>query len=796
MHRDWLICCLLPLGCTFAFFWLEYVAQTSFLLDAFSALPLREVDEHAAAVSEASPAAPGPVTFFPEHQTGPSDAEVHAVLGRSILDPLDYVNNKWLRMISDIQSDCARRTNTFDLYGGDFAGFGAAILHIGLAMRKALLHGNRTRIKGHIGTYSRIEYCNKVLGETQYNYCSFTCFFEPISSCLDGQSKVQQNVSQAAEEAIAYLKTLQNQTNSFEMATDLYQALNAYTYRMNPRTLAMVRERSMKVGFDETASHPLVALHIRRGDKIIDKYNRYHTIREYVRPLYSYAAKAAVCNSGSELVTMQVYVASDSLIAFPEVDRHLKHTQAGNCRFQVIGETGTLSQKKGSAHVEMVRTMLTLNAEDRLEATLEIIFDIYMLSRATFFVGTFFSEPGRLARGIHRMVNYPNVVGPPPVALDYNVAVAKMGAWLPGGWVQHPAEDDSYDYAPGALPPRPSILSWDFEEVYQAILAVQGDCGADEIALPNPTVEEGSTISSIIRKSARLASSHFRKGIRVSAAHIFDGYAKDGCEELSGVQHCLFRKRSPCHSPTDVNRIPKLSVKTALEIFGRTSELDLLSVVEAWLLNLNEEGYSHILQNPAYDRWVMEKLPIVALKAAVVPSYENHVEAIQAWAKAKFHAGEAAAREVELPHESLSGQELAKGMKKTNLDAILLLIAGNTSSREEVNRLSMVLDRQVGGPLRFGAQKELVDVAANSNHSMAGSITTIYLYTIADVFFGSWSTCSDGDLLLAELRHANLGKASGPVAFLVDDPIDQPPACKEETMLFSDLWATFPVPKT
>eukprot|EP00405_Crypthecodinium_cohnii_P041785 CAMPEP_0206550722 /NCGR_PEP_ID=MMETSP0325_2-20121206/15144_1 /ASSEMBLY_ACC=CAM_ASM_000347 /TAXON_ID=2866 /ORGANISM="Crypthecodinium cohnii, Strain Seligo" /LENGTH=430 /DNA_ID=CAMNT_0054050439 /DNA_START=66 /DNA_END=1358 /DNA_ORIENTATION=- len=246
----------------------------------------------------------------------------------------------------------------------------------------------------------------------------------------------------------------------------------------------------------------------------------------------------------------------------------------------------------------------------------------------------------------------------------------------------------------------------------------------------------------------------------------------------------------------DVNRIPKLSVKAALEIFGRTSELDLLSVVEAWLLNLNEEGYSHILQNPAYDRWVMEKLPIVALKAAVVPSYENHVEAIQAWAKAKFHAGEAAAREVELPHESLSGQELAKGMKKTNLDAILLLIAGNTSSREEVNRLSMVLDRQVGGPLRFGAQKELVDVAANSNHSMAGSITTIYLYTIADVFFGSWSTCSDGDLLLAELRHANLGKASGPVAFLVDDPIDQPPACKEETMLFSDLWATFPVPKT
>jgi len=688
--------------------------QASFLLNALSGFPPGEVD-HGPADTEASPVAP--MTSSLEHESGPSDTVrttqpaltqtvgeastevVHAGLGRSILEPLDYVNNKWFKMIHDIQSDCALATTTHDLMEKGLVGFGGEMLQLGLAMRKALLHGNRTRIKGHIGTYSRIEYCNKVLGETQYNYCSFTCFFEPISSCLDGQSKVQQNVSQAAEEAIAYLKTLQNQTNSFEMATDLYQALNAYTYRMNPRTLAMVRERSMKVGFDETASHPLVALHIRRGDKIIDKYNRYHTIREYVRPLYSYAAKAAVCNSGSELVTMQVYVASDSSSAFPEVDRHLKHVQAGNCRFQVIGETGTLSQKKGSAHVEMVRTMLTLNAEDRLEATLEIIFDIYMLSRATFFVGTFFSEPGRLARGIHRMVNYPNVVGPPPVALDYNVAVAKMGAWLPGGWVQHPAEDDSYDYAPGALPPRPSILSWDFEEVYQAILAVQGDCGADEIALPNPTVEEGSTISSIIRKSARLASSHFRKGIRVSAAHIFDGYAKDGCEELSGVQHCLFRKRSPCHSPTDVNRIPKLSVKTALEIFGRTSELDLLSVVEAWLLNLNEEGYSHILQSSAYNRLVVQRLPNNASGAAVE------------------------ARE------------------------------------KEVAQLRKAFDQQVGGQGRFGAKNAQMGVPADPNHSLANTIVALYVSTIADVFIGSRSNSSDGDLLLAELRHAFQGKA-------------------------------------
>mmetsp|Transcript_66892 Transcript_66892/g.145374 ORF Transcript_66892/g.145374 Transcript_66892/m.145374 type:complete len:415 (+) Transcript_66892:41-1285(+) len=400
LRRSWPLC-LLPVGCIFASFWLDQVLQASFLLNALSGFPPGEVD-HGPADTEASPVAP--MTSSLEHESGPSDTVrttqpaltqtvgeastevVHAGLGRSILEPLDYVNNKWFKMIHDIQSDCALATTTHDLMEKGLVGFGGEMLQLGLAMRKALIGGRRVRFKGHIGgSYSKIEYCRKVLGEKQYRTCSFTCFFEPISICPDDPSDVQGNISQAAEEDVAYLKTIQNQTNSFEMATDLYHALTAHIYRMNPRTSAMIHERSRKVGFDETALHPLVALHIRRGDKIIDKYNRYHTIREYVRPLYSYAAKAAVCNSGSELVTMQVYVASDSLIAFPEVDRHLKHTQAGNCRFQVIGESGSLSQQKGSEHKgkkhgEMATMMLHLNAEDGLEATLEIIFDIYMLS--------------------------------------------------------------------------------------------------------------------------------------------------------------------------------------------------------------------------------------------------------------------------------------------------------------------------------------------------------------------------------------------------------------------------------
>eukprot|EP00932_Pfiesteria_piscicida_P022248 SRR837773.9006.p1 GENE.SRR837773.9006~~SRR837773.9006.p1 ORF type:complete len:497 (+),score=100.25 SRR837773.9006:107-1492(+) len=298
-------------------------------------------------------------------------------------------------------------------------GFASKFQLVAAKAMKALRAGKAFRLVGHFAGYTATRHCEEAVGSSLYkSKGSYTCFFEPERSCEDGSRGEGDGQSKAALEKLAHL--------SREQEAEVYQALEAYLFRLNFDTVNEFEKRHALVGFDEAATDCLVGVHARRGDKVVDAYNRYYTSKEYAQTIFTWASQADRCKSSE--TTCTVYVASDSSVVMPEIKGYLEPVSAGACRFRVIGNERSVTQKAMDSHrfdkVDEIQGMAgkvqLLRGEEAKQATLDILFDIYMLSRSNFVVGTLTSQIGRIATGLKNAVKYAPAAGSPPVALDYS----------------------------------------------------------------------------------------------------------------------------------------------------------------------------------------------------------------------------------------------------------------------------------------------------------------------------------------------------------------------------------------
>lgn len=156
------------------------------------------------------------------------------------------------------------------------------------------------------------------------------------------------------------------------------------------------------VGYDP--ARRLLGVHIRRGDKKTNPYNRYHSGFEYVRETLQAARELGLCgasgastSTGSERnLGCQLFVASDSAAAAREVeDALMELAPASGLTIEAIGIVGSATQGRSSVGVE-VATAMDGSSLSLLMAH-EVLFDIELLSRASVVVGTVASQVTRLA---------------------------------------------------------------------------------------------------------------------------------------------------------------------------------------------------------------------------------------------------------------------------------------------------------------------------------------------------------------------------------------------------------------
>ena len=117
------------------------------------------------------------------------------------------------------------------------------------------------------------------------------------------------------------------------------------------------------------------AFHIRRGDKLHSESKKYHG-EEYLEKLEQVAPGVSFQNC---------FVATDSYKAFLEVQESLETQQWKTCR-----TLWTLTQPSERGHFERSRVV-------KEEAVLQFLSELDILTRATYFVGTFGSNVGALA---------------------------------------------------------------------------------------------------------------------------------------------------------------------------------------------------------------------------------------------------------------------------------------------------------------------------------------------------------------------------------------------------------------
>jgi len=319
-----------------------------------------------------------------------------------------------------------------------------------------------------------------------------------------------------------------------------------------------------------------------------------------------------------------------------ELTTLLGNVRAGRCRFQVIGNKNSVTQTVMDGHQfdrpneyqGMAGKVERLKADEAREATIDILFDIYMISRANFFVGTLTSQIGRIAAGLKCAINFPPTKGSPPVALDFQNwrAVEGMGGGdgipspLTELWTQQPAQDHSLDTAPGSAP-LPPVVAPEFEEVYRSITVVQNDC-----ALPSVDVDtnspEGADFAELLRQSAARFASELRQGKRALFRGTFGPYGKSQvCQESVGKEmyekvgsyRCFFLPETTCEANIAAPE-STTSSEAALEVLKSASDLDLLAVSTAFMLRFTEETKAELMKRDWIARVVDLPSPILGVE--------------------------------------------------------------------------------------------------------------------------------------------------------------------------------------
>jgi hypothetical protein len=314
-------------------------------------------------------------------------------------------------------------------YGGGFASqFQLAALYW---LRTASYHNYTIPIliRGHIRSYSDGMECLSVNHD-------WTCFFLPLSSCqlelLSKGSRITSPMKSSEDQLIP------PQFEGMGLAW-WWGVVQLYMFRLQPHIEQIVLHEASKMndgrGFP---FHSLIAgLHVRHGDKTVDGWRlhsfenemaavrkspdcvlEYSTIQSSnisnissstIDPNKHFRIKQGICHPNIVNVTdikpedreLNVFVASDD----PQV------LQAAHQLGHLVDTTG-VSQKTGNTGMFVT---LQSHPEYGYNATIEIITDIYFLSKCSTLVGTAASQVFRLAVDI----SFANGTLNCAIALDY-----------------------------------------------------------------------------------------------------------------------------------------------------------------------------------------------------------------------------------------------------------------------------------------------------------------------------------------------------------------------------------------
>ena len=276
-------------------------------------------------------------------------------------------------------------------------------------------------IMGHIWRYSEGRECKK----SGYDW---TCFFQPMSRCQS--------------ELLKSGKQIQVQTQSVELDDKLvpkrfredglwpwWGAIQAYMFhRMQPRVLAYVKERSIKAKFpylqpvplyDGFNIHalfngsmgPVAGLHVRHGDKSSDGF-KHHSLssqaahvaksNECLKDTNHSSGGCIVTDSQGKFSTIPVFVASDD----PSVVK-----AAEQASYTTLHSSLSLQTADRGMFAE-----LGSHPELGFNASLEIIADIYLLSRCSTLIGIASSQVFRMAADLSRAADRLHYL----VAMDFD----------------------------------------------------------------------------------------------------------------------------------------------------------------------------------------------------------------------------------------------------------------------------------------------------------------------------------------------------------------------------------------
>lgn len=278
------------------------------------------------------------------------------------------------------QRACSRgRVRDIWLGPTDGGGFGSKLQLAAAHAAKAARLGQSWRFAGHLGWYTNNSGCLQLLGLEEFAKAGWRCHFAPLAPVAGREPR---------------RPSCRHRPLPFPRAAVGWGAWQAALLRPNGALRRSFSHLAVHVGYN--ATRPLLAVHVRRGDKTTNLYNRYHPVKGYVTEALRIAKELHLCPG--PVAPCQLFVASDAPEVLGEAREAVRELGAGGL-LEVIGLSGSVSQRRSGLGVELAREALGAEAYGM---ALEVLFDLELLSRARVLVATLASQVARVAASVGR----------------------------------------------------------------------------------------------------------------------------------------------------------------------------------------------------------------------------------------------------------------------------------------------------------------------------------------------------------------------------------------------------------